>query len=189
MAWLFAVFMTALIVLFFGVKTAGLYFLAEKLIAIPISLLTSSISQVYFQKASTLFYTNKKELQYLTKIIQKRIFLTLLPFLLIISFFGKEIFSILGENWQPAGEMLKYFSVFILIKNMYSPISHIGDILNKQKVLLLFNISLFLFQLGSFYFLKEYSDIQVALLTASTFGALHYLGLNTYMKQQLIKIS
>ena len=52
--------MTPLIVLFFGVKTAGLYFLAEKLITIPISLITSSIAQVYFQKATTLFNSNKK---------------------------------------------------------------------------------------------------------------------------------
>ena len=64
----------------------------------------------------------------------------------------------------------------------------IGDFLNKQKVLLFFNITLFFIQLGSFYFLKEYSDIQVALLTASIFGAIHYFMLNIYMKQELIKI-
>ena len=179
--------MTTLIVLFFGVKTAGLYFLAEKLIAIPVSFFTSSVSQVYFQKASTLFYSNKKELLYLTKIIQKRIFLLLLPFLLIVSFFGKEIFSILGQNWEPAGEMLKYFSVFILFKNIYSPISTIGDILGKQKLLLFFNISLFFFQITSFYFLKHYNDIGIALLTASCFGAIHYVLLSLYMRKLITK--
>ena len=173
--------MTTLVVLFFGFKTAGLYFLAEKLIAIPVSFFTSSVSQVYFQKASILFYSNKKELLYLTKIIQKRIFLILLPFLLIISFFGKEIFSILGENWNSSGEIVKYFSVFILFKNIYSPISTIGDILGKQKLLLFFNISLFCFQVASFYFLKHYNDIGIALLVASCFGAIHYIFLSLYM--------
>ena len=181
--------MTTVIIIFFGPKIAGLYFLAEKLIAIPISFITNSISQVYFEKASKLFHSDKIELLKLTNQIQKNIFFILFPTLIIASLFGEDVFSIFGNEWGEAGKMLKYFSVFILLKNMYSPISHIGDILNKQKVLLLFNISLFLFQLGSFYFLKEYSDIQAALLTASTFGALHYLGLNTYMKQQLIKIS
>ena len=181
--------MTTVIIIFFGPKIAGLYFLAEKLIAIPVSFITSSISQVYFEKASKLFHSDKIELLKLTNQIQKNIFFILFPILILASLFGENIFSIFGNEWGEAGEMLKYFSVFILLKNMYSPISHIGDILNKQKVLLIFNISLFLFQLGSFYFLKEYSDIQVALLTASTFGALHYLCLNTYMKQQLIKIS
>ena len=106
-----------------------------------------------------------------------------------MSLWGEDLFSIFGNEWSDAGNMLKYFSVFILLKNMYSPISHIGDILNKQKVLLFFNISLFIFQLASFYFLKEYSDIKMALLIASFFGAVHYLILDTYMKKELTKLS
>ena len=181
--------MTALIVIFFGPKIAGLYFLAEKLIAIPISFITSSVSQVYFQQASKLFHSNKKELIKLTNQIQKNVFFVLFPFLLICSVFGENIFSLFGDEWTEAGVIVKYFAVFILFKNIYSPISHIGDILNKQKVLLVFNVSLFIFQLSAFYFLKEYSDIKAALLTASLFGAIHYMILNTYMQQELKKIS
>jgi O-antigen/teichoic acid export membrane protein len=177
--------MTTLIVFFFGIKIAGLYFLAEKLIAIPISFITSSVSQVYFQKASTLFHSNKKELLKLTKLIQRRIFTLLLPILIIISIFGKDFFLILGEKWAPAGAMLKYFSVFILFKNIYSPISTIGDILGKQKLLLFFNISLFFFQVASFYFLKHYNDIGIALLAASCFGAIHYIFLSLYMRKSI----
>ena len=181
--------MTALIVIFCGPKIAGLYFLAEKLIAIPISFITSSVSQVYFQQASKLFHSNKKELIKLTNQIQKNVFFVLFPFLLICSVFGENIFSLFGDEWTEAGVIVKYFAVFILFKNIYSPISHIGDILNKQKVLLVFNVSLFIFQLSAFYFLKEYSDIKAALLTASLFGAIHYMILNTYMQQELKKIS
>ena len=181
--------MTTLIIIFFGPKIAGLYFLAEKLIAIPISFITSSVSQVYFQEASKLFHANKLELLQLTNKIQKNIFFILFPFLMICTFFGEEVFSILGKEWGEAGTILRYFTVFILLKNIYSPISHIGDILNKQKVLLIFNISLFMFQLASFYFLKEYNDIKPALLTASTLGAIHYMLLNIYMKKELIKLS
>jgi len=181
--------MTALIIIFFGPKIAGLYFLSEKLIAIPISFITSSVSQVYFQKASKLFHSNKIALLHLTNKIQRNIFFILFPFLLLCTVFGTELFSIFGEQWGDAGTILKYFCVFILMKNIYSPISHIGDILNKQKVLLLFNISLFCFQLGSFYFLQEQNNIKIALLTASIFGAIHYMLLNIYMKKELIKLA
>lgn len=180
--------MTTIIVIFFGPKIAGLYFLAEKIIVVPISLLTTSISQVYFEKASKLFYVNKLKLLYLTNKIQRNIFLILLPFLIILSAFGEFIFGIFGSQWIGAGIILKYFSVFILFKCTYSPISHIGDILNKQKVLLIFNVSLFLFQLASFYFLKDYHDIKIPLLTASLIGAAHYLLLNRYMKNELKKL-
>ncbi len=180
--------MTSLIIIFFGPKIAGLYFLAEKLIAIPISFITQSLSQVYFEKASKLFYYDKIALLRLTNQIQRNILYILFPILIICSLFGKNIFSILGQEWGEAGILLKYFAPFILLKNMYSPISHIGDILNKQKLLLLFNISLFFAQLSSFYFLKEYNDIKVALITASCLGAIHYLILNQYIKKTLIKI-
>ena len=173
--------MTSIIVFFYGAKTAGLYFLAEKLIAIPLSFVTNSISQVYFQKASILFHSNKSELLKLSKIIQKKIFLILFPFLFLMSFFGKEIFLLFGQDWGGSGELLKYFSVYILFKNIYSPISTIGDILGKQKLLLFFNISLFSFQLASFFFLKQNNDIKIALLTASCFGAIHYIFLSLYM--------
>jgi len=180
--------MTTIIIIFFGAKIAGLYFIAEKIIAIPVSFMTSSISQVYFEKASKLIYNDKVKLLNLTNKIQKNIFYILLPFLIIASIFGENIFSLFGERWAQSGLILKYFSVFVLMKNIYSPISHIGDILNKQKILLFFNISLFSFQLIAFYFLKEYNDIKVALLTASIFGAIHYLILNAYMKSELKKL-
>ena len=180
--------MTTIIIIFFGAKIAGLYFIAEKIIAIPVSLMTSSISQVYFEKASKLIYNDKVKLLNLTNKIQKNIFYFLLPFLIVASIFGENIFSLFGERWAQSGLILKYFSVFVLMKNIYSPISHIGDILNKQKILLFFNISLFSFQLITFYFLKEYNDIKVALLTASIFGAIHYLILNAYMKSELKKL-
>lgn len=181
--------MTTIIIVFFGPKTAGLYFLAEKLIAIPISFITSSVSQVYFEKASKLFHTDKKALLDLTNQIQKNIFYILVPLLVICSFFGESLFGVFGNEWSKAGVILKYFAVFILFKNIYSPISHIGDILNKQKVLLFFNISLFLFQVSAFYMLKEYENINMALLTASILGATHYVILNIYMKKELLKIT
>ena len=180
--------MTTIIIVFFGPEIAGLYFLAEKIISIPISFITNAISQVYFEKASKLFYSDKKALLLLTNQIQITTLLILFPFLLLISVFGENIFSILGDKWSESGLMIKYFSAFILLKNIYSPISHIGDILNKQKLLLFFNVSLFLSQIVAFYFLQETGNIKMALLTASLFGATHYLILNEYMKKALSKL-
>ena len=180
--------MTSIIIIFFGPKIAGLYFLAEKLIATPISLITSSISQVYFEEASKLFHSNKRKLLSLTHSLQKNILYILLPFLLFVSLFGENIFVLFGEKWMEAGEILKYFTLYILIKNLYSPISHIGDILNKQKQLLLFNVSLFICQVAAFYFTREYNNIHIALIMSSIIGSLHYILLTIYMKKQLIKL-
>jgi len=179
---------TTIIILFFGPKVAGLYFLAEKIFAVPISILTSSISQVYFEKASRLFYTDKFELLQLTLKIQKNIFKILFPSLLFLCLLGEILLNILGEEWSKAGAILKFISVYILFKNIYSPISHIGDILNKQKQLLLFNFSIFSFQVISFVALNNFNDLKLTLLTSSFFGAVHYILLDYYMKKELKKM-
>ena len=178
--------MTTIIIIFFGPKLAGLYFLAEKVVSTPISLITSSISQVYFEQASKLFHSDKKQLLKLTNTIQKNILYILFPFLFLLSLFSENLFGILGEQWREAGTILKYFTVLILAKNIYSPISHIGDILQEQRILLLFNISLFSFQLASFFALKNYNDMKTALFIASILGAFHYILLNIYMKKKLL---
>ena len=49
----------------------------------------------------------------------------------------------------------------------------------------MFNVSLFLFQVSSFYFLKELGNINYALLLSSSIGASHYIILSTYMKRKL----
>lgn len=179
---------TTIIILFFGPKVAGLYFLAEKIFAVPISILTSSISQVYFEKASRLFYRDKFELLQLTLKIQKNIFKILFPSLLFLCLLGEVLLNILGEEWSKAGAILKFISVYILFKNIYSPISHIGDILNKQKQLLLFNFSIFSFQVISFVALNNFNDLKLTLLTSSFFGAVHYILLDYYMKKELKKM-
>ena len=179
---------TTIIILFFGPKIAGLYFLAEKIFAVPISILTSSISQVYFEKASKLFHEDKFELLQLTLKIQKNIFKILFPSLLFLCLLGEILLNILGEEWSKAGAILKFISVYILFKNIYSPISHIGDILNKQKQLLLFNFSIFTFQVISFVALNNFNDLKLTLLTSSFFGAVHYILLDYYMKKELKKM-
>lgn len=179
---------TTIIILFFGPKVAGLYFLAEKIFAVPISILTSSISQVYFEKASKLFYRDKFELLKLTLKIQKNILKILFPSLLFLCLLAEILLNILGEEWSKAGVILKFISVYILFKNIYSPISHIGDILNKQKQLLLFNISIFTFQVISFVALNTFNDLKLTLLTSSFFGAVHYILLDYYMKKELKKM-
>ena len=176
---------TTIIIWFFGPKIAGLYFLAEKIFAVPISILTSSISQVYFEKASKLFYRDKFELLQLTLKIQKNIFKILFPSLLFLCLLGEILLNILGEEWSKAGAILKFISVYILFKNIYSPISHIGDILNKQKQLLLFNFSIFTFQVISFVALNNFNDLKLTLLTSSFFGAVHYILIDYYMKKEL----
>ena len=170
------------LVFLFDVKTAGLYFFAEKIIIVPVSILVGSVSKVYFQEASVLYNNNKKRLLSFTNNVQKKIVVVLFPFLFIMSFLVEDLFFVLGEEWIFSGDLIKYFALYIFFKNIYSPISAIADIFKKQKLLLFFNFSLVFFQLLCLYFLKG-QGIEIALLFFSLVGSIHYIGLNLYMRK------
>ncbi len=170
------------LVFLFDIKVAGLYFFAEKIIIVPISILVGSVSKVYFQEASVIYNNNKNNLLQFTDNIQKKIMLFLLPFLIIMSFLVEDLFVLLGEEWIFSGDLIKYFAIYLLFKNIYSPISSVADIFRKQKLLLFFNFSLVVSQILFLYFFRD-QGIKIALLFSSIIGSIHYIGLNLYMRK------
>ena len=108
--------------------------------------------------------------------------LFLLPFLIIMSFLVEDLFVLLGEEWIFSGDLIKYFAIYLLFKNIYSPISSVADIFRKQKLLLFFNFSLVVSQILFLYFFRD-QGIKIALLFSSIIGSIHYIGLNLYMRK------
>ena len=175
--------MPILINIFYSSSIVGWYFFANKMVRLPLSLIFSSFSQVYYQKASSLYNEKKiEELYQFTLKIQFKIGVILLFWLVILSSIGPFIFGLIfGENWIEAGEYIKYFAIFIFFNMLYSPISSIGDILNKQKLLLFFNISITLSQIIAIFLLSDILSFKYTLLVISILGSIHFIFLNFYM--------
>ena len=83
------------IIYFFSEKIAGYYFMAEKVISIPIGLIVASISKVFYQKASELYREDKVQFLSLINSIQKKMVLFLLPFLIILTLMSVCCFLVL----------------------------------------------------------------------------------------------
>jgi len=181
-----------LISMFFNPVLTGLYFFSNKIIKIPLNLMFSSLSQVFFQKASILYnemsYT---ELLKFTVSIQKKIALLIIPFLVLMSFISPWLFGfIFGKEWIEAGEYVKYFAFFVFMNSLISPISSLMDIFEKQKLELYFNVSLGLSQLlGLWIGSSIFNSFDFSLIFISVVGGLHYLGLNIYIHYKLRRLS
>lgn len=176
-----------LITFFFGVEISGLYFFAMKLVRLPLNIMFSSFSQVYREKAAYLFSTDKKQLLVFTKSLQKKIILLMVPSLLIASILAPYVFSfIFGSEWYQAGIYVRYFSIFILLSSIYSPISSIGDVLMEQKAVLVFNFILSTSQFLILYFSSKLFSFEISILILSVICGSFYLFLDYYMKQVLI---
>lgn len=171
-----------LIVFFFTNEIAGYYFLAEKVISVPIGLIVGSISKVFYESANNLYTTDKIKFLKLVYNIQKKVGLFLLPFLLILSILGPYFFKLFGDGWTFSGEMIKYFSILVLFKNLVSPVGSISNIINRLDILLYFNLSLVLIRIATFYLGSKYLGFEYSLLFSSVLVSLCYVMLDQILK-------
>jgi O-antigen/teichoic acid export membrane protein len=167
-----------LLAIYFDYKVAGLYFMASKVIRIPISLVIGSVAKV-FHKEAVQAYQNKASLLSIVRDTQRKIFISLALLMILVSIISPYFFgSILGESWSKAGEMVKYFAVLVVFRNTVSTTLMVFDIFNKQYILLIFNLILMLSQLLILNYSKYLPNFEITILCLSGVASLIYLAAN-----------
>lgn len=128
-----------LLAAFFSPVIVGFYALGFRILQFPMSLIGSAIAQVFFQRAAEahksgdLAFLVQNTLTVLLRII-------VFP-MLILAVVGPDIFVVVfGEEWGEAGIYIQILSVWALFWFLYSPISTIYVVLEKQKFGLIFNV-------------------------------------------------
>jgi O-antigen/teichoic acid export membrane protein len=123
---------------FYTTSILGQFSLAWKIIQMPMGLIGSSLSQVFFQKVAT---TNKNNLSFWVKKYLIRAFLVAFPIFLIIYIYAVDIFSIVfGKNWEVAGEVASILTPWLFLNFLTSPLSMLFIKLNRQEILLSFSV-------------------------------------------------
>ena len=178
--------MPILIVTFFSLKDSGVYFLSLKILAVPLFLISSSISQVYYQKSSEMLQTSKEKLFDFTKKIVFTNLGIMLFFIVAINTIGIYFLEyIFDENWGNLKLFTFILSFLILARSSFNPISNIIIVLNKNHVSLLFNSYLLLVNLAAIYIGYTYNNIFQTIIILSLFGGLGYIILLLYFMQKL----
>jgi O-antigen/teichoic acid export membrane protein len=175
-----------LIAYFYSMELAGIYFFSNNLIKQPLSILSTSISQVYKKEANVIYIHSRNQLVSFTIKFQKAIFILVFPTLLILSIWGGPIFGFLfGKPWIPSGEIIKYFAIFTVFNANYSPISSIVDVLRKQRFEMFFNLSNVSSQVLLLLLFSKWLDFNYMILLISVIGAIHYLYIDIYVKRYI----
>ncbi|HQO08871.1 MAG TPA: oligosaccharide flippase family protein [Clostridiales bacterium] len=134
----------------FGSAAAGFYSIPQKFINMPLSMLGSSISQVYYTKASDM-KKKDKDISGITEEIYKKLFIIGIVPLSIISAYGDYIFSyFLGSKWGVSGLYASVLAPWMLMVFASSPVSIIFATLEKQKISLKLNFWLLMIRIASF---------------------------------------
>jgi len=106
----------------FGSTSAGLFFMANRIITTPMALLGTAISQSFYTEAVE---SNKRnQLANLTKRLSLKLFLIIIIPTIILFFTGEELVSfILGDMWIKTGKMIEWLSFMMATQFITSPIS------------------------------------------------------------------
>lgn len=161
----------------YDASIVGYFGIAYRLIAVPVSIISGSLAQVYLQKAAAKFRDNES----FYSVFKANLLFSMIGSILIftcIFFLANDLFSLyLGKDWQPASAIAIGLVPFFAIRFVYSTISPTPLVIKKPGILFVFNLSTALFTILGFAiayqfkvtadeFVKIFSYIQFPLYLA-----------------------
>ncbi len=130
-----------LLAYFFNPVIVGFYALGQRVLALPMGVIGSAVAQAFFPRA-----TEARRAGELDR-VTRDMFKGLLDFgavpIILIAIVAPELFSLVfGIEWYTAGEYVRWLSIWCLFQFISSPISTVYFVLERQRALLFFNITL-----------------------------------------------
>jgi O-antigen/teichoic acid export membrane protein len=137
----------------FSIATLGYYSLVQRMLAMPSSLIGSSISQVYFRTAKEEKEKYNKATDTFNSTLKKLIIISVS--FIILYFIVEDLFAfIFGEEWRVAGSYAKILIPFYMINFISSPLAITMSLFEKQKEALVINLILIFTSIGTILFAK-----------------------------------
>lgn len=173
--------MPILLLSYFTVADVGVYALSLKVVSVPMFLISSSVSQVYFQKASEFFNKSKNKLYDFTKkvaFINVSIILAILLFINTLGVYFLELFF--DKDWENLSTYILMLSFLVICQTAFSPISSLIVVIRKNHIGLSFNIILALLNFIAIYIGNLYGNITYTVLFYSISAGMAYLILLLY---------
>jgi O-antigen/teichoic acid export membrane protein len=129
-----------LLAAFYGPQVAGWFFLAQKVLGVPVQLIAISVSQVFIGEAAQLVKTDIRALKALIHKIVTRFFLIGFPFCIIVGIGGGWFFSfIFGGDWKMSGIFVQVMALYYLLKFSLDSLT-VLQLLERQDLLFLWNL-------------------------------------------------
>lgn len=171
-----------LLPVYFGMEPVGLFGRAFMALAVPMSLVGSAVSQVFFVHAAEAHREGR--LHELTETVHARlIMLGMFPMVLLI-FVGPDLFAfVFGSTWRTAGIYEQYLAVWFFAGGVASPLTRLFDVLERQRTELLISIVTCLALTSALVYAGHTRDVLLAMALISLAGtSVRALQIGTMMK-------
>lgn len=119
---------------FFGNASLGGYAMCERLLGVPMRLIGTPISTVYFRQASSFVKENKDLSDFTYRLISRVLWVSLLPVILVLLFAKPILTFVLGEEWSSVGDITTILIVPYVLSFCSSCVTYCLVVLDKQKI-------------------------------------------------------
>jgi O-antigen/teichoic acid export membrane protein len=159
-----------------GNAAVGYFNMSDRFFSLPVSFMTSSISEVFRQKASKQYHEEGSCRPILVKTALTLFSISIVPFI-IGMLFAPDIFAFgFGEKWRPAGDYARLIAILFFFKTVVSPISYVVYIARKFYTSLILDSILLLLSIAAVFIgIYAYKSVELGILFYSITYSLLYL--------------
>lgn len=160
---------------FFGAYAAGLFMLVNRVLQVPMSVIGSAVSNVFLANATSAHRDGQAGP--LVRGVFLRLFAIGLPPALLMAVNGPPLFELVfGRDWIDAGHFAQLMIPWFFLSFIFSPLSMVFTVFEREAAGLLFQFLLFLLRLGAIYVGVIQNDMFWAIAMFSLMSSLCYLG-------------
>jgi O-antigen/teichoic acid export membrane protein len=169
------------LVFYFSSAVVGYYSLGNQIIAIPTGLVGAATAQVFFQKANEERIKNGSVANVVRSVHKRLISLGMFPTILLV-IMAEDVFVLFfGSTWYTAGIYAKILAPWHLLVFIMIPLVTLFSVLEKQKIGLLFNLTLFGSRVVVLIIGGLIGDPLIALMLYSVTGIIFWGWLDFYL--------
>ena len=118
---------------YFESSITGVFSLTIRVLSLPMTLIAQALSQVFYQKISSMKHQESELIKFETIKLMLILFLMMVPFVIIMSLFGEPLFAfVFGEPWREAGSMA---SILVFAVAVRLPVSTLSTVLALDETL------------------------------------------------------
>lgn len=160
-----------LLAVFFGSAVAGYYALSYRLLSMPVSVIGGAIGKAFLPKAVEA--QNNGSLSQASE----NVFITLLrlgttPICLLALVAPELVAFVFGREWMVSGQYVRWLCPWILFMFLYSPLSNLFVVAEKQKQFMFFNAAVLAVRIVSLAIGGIFSSDMLAVLLCGITGAI-----------------
>jgi O-antigen/teichoic acid export membrane protein len=117
-----------------GPAVVGVYNLSVRMLGLPVTLISSAVSEVFRQKATEDYLKTGSCRKVYKKTLTSLSGIAIIPFL-IVAFFAPDIFAfVFGEKWRLSGQFAQVLTAVYFLRFIQSPLSFLIFIFQKQQI-------------------------------------------------------